>query len=235
MHHIIQILTGVLMGFLIYIVTYYFLSCVPSLINILDKLCLVVKFHLFLMTISRCLSCCTARSPACAREHGWPEPTLSLGLDRYPARYEEERCSVARWHRWWYLCLMSEGGCQPPGAAVNKKWMEREGGGARSCCWSSLTLTSLVAAPLLPPGDAVYTILNPFAARQCQVLCNTAPQLLEFSSHIIKTHMKILISETTAVYSWEFRGGWCLQRGWIGLVINKKRRRIKPLVAQKCM
>lgn len=47
---------------------------------------------------------------------------------------------------------MSEGGCQPPGAAVNKKWMEREGGGALSCCLSSLTLTSLAAALLLPLG-----------------------------------------------------------------------------------
>lgn len=39
-----------------------------------------------------------------------------------------------------------------------------------------------------PTGHAVYTILNPTAARRCsQVLCNTAPQLLEFSSHTIET------------------------------------------------
>lgn len=102
------------------------------------------------MTIS--LSSYTAYSPACTSDHGWTQPTMSPGLHRYPAWHYELRL-VAHWHRWWYLCLMSEGGCQPPGAAVNKKWMEREGGGALSCCSSSLTLTSLVAALLLPLGS----------------------------------------------------------------------------------
>lgn len=78
-------------------------------------------------------------------------PQPRPGLDQYPA-WHDELWLVACWHRWWYPCLMSEGGCRPPGAAVNKKWMERAGGGALSCCSSSLTLTSLVAAPLLPLG-----------------------------------------------------------------------------------
>lgn len=53
-----------------------------------------------------------------------------------------------------------------------------------------------------PTGHAVYTILNPTAARHCsQVLCNTAPQLLEFSTHHWNMHIKILISEATEAFS----------------------------------
>lgn len=99
---------------------------------------------------------------------------------------------------------------------IKNEWRERRGG-ALSCCLSSLTLTSLVAALLLPLGNTVYTILNPTAAQRCQVLCNTVLQLSE--SHTIETRMKILISETTQVYSWEFSGGWCLLKRWrIGLI-----------------
>lgn len=162
------------------------------------------------------LHCYTADGPACTNEHGWAESHrigfyngLYTGLIPCMARGAALGGSLALLVV--YLRLMSEGGCQPPGAAVNKKWMEGEVGGALSCCSSSLTLTSLVGALQLPPGNAVYTILNPTvapgAARFYVTLCHSC---WSFRQTLC---MEILISETTEVYSWGFSVGWCFQSG----------------------
>lgn len=154
-------------------------------------------FHFWLMVISRrsslyCLTCHTADSPACTI------PVNMAGHRLAPLGW----ISTLRDMRscgWWLVGIVG-GICvwcwrevvsRLVPQLIKNEWKEKgEELLLLHCCLLLELFNSHLSGgcSAAPTGHAVYTILNPTAARRCsQVLCNTAPQLLDFSSHTTET------------------------------------------------